>query len=98
MQSQSFFFSSRRRHTRYWRDWSSDVCSSDLGALAAARDVLLAVAVAVVAIGVILTPWWLRLVRGLTEEREERVRTQERAEVAAHLHDSVLQKIGRAHV
>src|SRR3712207_484163 len=25
-----FFFSSRRRHTRYWRDWSSDVCSSDL--------------------------------------------------------------------
>src|SRR3712207_6984810 len=28
----SFFFSSRRRHTRYWRDWSSDVCSSDLAA------------------------------------------------------------------
>src|SRR5215203_6952487 len=25
-----FFFSSRRRHTRYWREWSSDVCSSDL--------------------------------------------------------------------
>src|SRR3712207_6587074 len=31
-----FFFSSRRRHTRYWRDWSSDVCSSDL-----VRDTLL---------------------------------------------------------
>src|SRR3712207_4954882 len=32
------FFSSRRRHTRYWRDWSSDVCSSDLiwGAIGAA--------------------------------------------------------------
>src|SRR3712207_107069 len=27
---ENFFFSSRRRHTRYWRDWSSDVCSSDL--------------------------------------------------------------------
>src|SRR5436189_1680988 len=27
-----FFFSSRRRHTRYIGDWSSDVCSSDLGA------------------------------------------------------------------
>src|SRR3712207_5388404 len=27
-----FFFSSGRRHTRYWRDWSSDVCSSDLAA------------------------------------------------------------------
>src|SRR5437870_10863254 len=26
-----FFFSSRRRHTRWPRDWSSDVCSSDLG-------------------------------------------------------------------
>src|SRR3712207_9402881 len=25
-----FFLSSRRRHARYWRDWSSDVCSSDL--------------------------------------------------------------------
>src|SRR3712207_1165617 len=30
-----FFFSSRRRHTRYWRDWSSDVCSSDLVAAGA---------------------------------------------------------------
>src|SRR3712207_1030142 len=30
-----FFFSSRRRHTRYWLDWSSDVCSSDLRAGAA---------------------------------------------------------------
>src|SRR5690606_40368926 len=29
-----FFFSSRRRHTRFSRDWSSDVCSSDLQILA----------------------------------------------------------------
>src|SRR5438128_6980167 len=29
-QSREFFFSSRRRHTRCYRDWSSDVCSSDL--------------------------------------------------------------------
>src|SRR5207245_11073744 len=28
--SRVFFFSSRRRHTRCYRDWSSDVCSSDL--------------------------------------------------------------------
>src|SRR5690625_1955559 len=28
-----FFFSSRRRHTRWPRDWSSDVCSSDLNAI-----------------------------------------------------------------
>src|SRR5207247_6799570 len=33
----SFFFSSRRRHTRSTRDWSSDVCSSDLRSLAKRR-------------------------------------------------------------
>src|SRR3712207_7253172 len=33
-----FFFSSRRRHTRYWRDWSSDVCSSDLGVTLGAKS------------------------------------------------------------
>src|SRR3712207_8250570 len=32
------FFSSRRRHTRYWRDWSSDVCSSDLFGLRRLRS------------------------------------------------------------
>src|SRR3712207_9144927 len=37
-----FFFSSRRRHTRYWRDWSSDVCSSDLAAILAGLDAELA--------------------------------------------------------
>src|SRR5215475_708552 len=38
-----FFFSSRRRHTRFSRDWSSDVCSSDLAAtLKWPNDVLLA--------------------------------------------------------
>src|SRR3712207_8134245 len=34
-----FFFSSRRRHTRYWRDWSSDVCSSDLVRLSSGVEV-----------------------------------------------------------
>src|SRR5690606_7334285 len=33
--SSSFFFSSRRRHTSFSRDWSSDVCSSDLFAFQA---------------------------------------------------------------
>src|SRR6266852_6643362 len=37
-----FFFSSRRRHTRCYRDWSSDVCSSDL--LVDVRDVARAIA------------------------------------------------------
>ena len=63
------------------------------GALGAARDVLLAVLAAVVVVGVILAPWIVRLVRSLAEERAERIRSQERAEVAAHLHDSVLQTL-----
>src|SRR5437879_9696759 len=33
-----FFFSSRRRHTRYIGDWSSDVCSSDLISLSSAKS------------------------------------------------------------
>jgi signal transduction histidine kinase/phage shock protein PspC (stress-responsive transcriptional regulator) len=63
------------------------------GALALDRDVTLAVLVVVTALALILAPWWLRLARGLTEERAERIRTQERAELAAHLHDSVLQTL-----
>jgi signal transduction histidine kinase len=62
-------------------------------ALQPARDVLLAVVVVVVALTLILAPWWMRLVRGLASERAERIRSQERAEVAAHLHDSVLQTL-----
>src|SRR5216684_6162175 len=38
-----FFFSSRRRHTRCSRDWSSDVCSSDLGSVVAYAAPLVAV-------------------------------------------------------
>ncbi|HYM59098.1 MAG TPA: PspC domain-containing protein [Solirubrobacteraceae bacterium] len=62
-------------------------------ALRPARDVLLAVVVVVVALTLILAPWWIRLARGLAEERAERIRSQERAELAAHLHDSVLQTL-----
>jgi len=63
------------------------------GALSAARDVALAVIAVVVVLGVIFAPWVVRLVRSLTRERAERIRSQERAEVAAHLHDSVLQTL-----
>jgi signal transduction histidine kinase len=63
------------------------------GALSAARDVLLAVMAVIVVLGVIFAPWTARLARSLTEERSERIRSQERAEVAAHLHDSVLQTL-----
>jgi signal transduction histidine kinase len=54
---------------------------------------LLAVAVTLVGVGVLTVPWWVRLVRDLGEERRERIREAERAEIAAHLHDSVLQTL-----
>src|SRR6266513_2716071 len=38
LQSHFFFFSSKRRHTRSKRDWSSDVCSSDLAYVPAMSD------------------------------------------------------------
>jgi signal transduction histidine kinase len=63
------------------------------GALGAIRDVLLAAIAVAVVLGVIFAPWILRLVRSLTAERAQRIRSQERAEMAAHLHDSVLQTL-----
>src|SRR3712207_7320834 len=48
-----FFFSSRRRHTRYWRDWSSDVCSSDLTSLDEGRFPLVLSGNCTVAIGTV---------------------------------------------
>ncbi len=51
-------------------------------------------AVAVLAgVGLVLTPWWLRLWRELADERAARAREGERADIAAHLHDSVLQTL-----
>jgi signal transduction histidine kinase len=44
-------------------------------------------------IALIFAPWIVRLVRSLGAERAERIRSQERAEMAAHLHDSVLQTL-----
>jgi signal transduction histidine kinase len=54
---------------------------------------LLAAAVTLLGVAVLTVPWWLRLVRDLGEERRERIRETERAEIAAHLHDSVLQTL-----
>ena len=44
-------------------------------------------------VGLLAAPWVQRLVRELEAERSERIRTQERADMAAHLHDSVLQTL-----
>ena len=47
----------------------------------------------VAAIVVLLGPWWLRIARDLLFERQARARAEERADMAAHMHDSVLQTL-----
>ena len=61
--------------------------------LEALRNVAFAVAVTLGGLALILGPWLDRLIRQLRAERHERIRSEERAEVAAHLHDSVLQTL-----
>jgi signal transduction histidine kinase len=63
------------------------------GALRPAGEVVLAALVALAAVALVFAPSWRRLARSLATERAERVRAQEREEVAAHLHDSVLQTL-----
>jgi signal transduction histidine kinase/phage shock protein PspC (stress-responsive transcriptional regulator) len=58
---------------------------------AAALDA--AVGIVVAGLLVLFGPWWLRMARDLAAERRERVRSQERAEMAATIHDSVLQTL-----
>ncbi len=63
------------------------------GGLSVALDVGFAAALAVLGLGLVMAPWLVRLSADLSEEREARVRSDERADVAAHLHDSVLQTL-----
>ncbi|MGH3886429.1 MAG: ATP-binding protein [Pseudonocardiaceae bacterium] len=63
------------------------------GHLGQLRFALLAAAATLVGVAVLTVPWWLRLMHALGEERRARIRTEERAEIAAHLHDSVLQTL-----
>jgi signal transduction histidine kinase/phage shock protein PspC (stress-responsive transcriptional regulator) len=56
-------------------------------------DVAVAALLGVVGLGLIVWPWVYRLTNDLGEERRARIRSQERADVAAHLHDSVLQTL-----
>lgn len=58
--------------------------------LAATRDGLIATGAILGGVALVSAPWWWRLVNELSEERRARIRTQERADLAAHVHDSVL--------
>jgi signal transduction histidine kinase len=64
----------------------------DFGNRPLVRVIFIPVA-AVGAAALVLAPWWMRLIRQVSVEREQRVREFERAEIAAHLHDSVLQTL-----
>jgi signal transduction histidine kinase/phage shock protein PspC (stress-responsive transcriptional regulator) len=63
------------------------------GELGVLLDALLAVLVVLAGVAVVVGPWLVRLVRELQAERAERARSQERADISAHLHDSVLQTL-----
>ncbi len=63
------------------------------GQAGVARDVLIAGALGVAGLALTAGPWLVRLAGDLSEERASRVRTEERADMAAHLHDSVLQTL-----
>ncbi len=63
------------------------------GALRPAGETVLAGLVVLIALALIFAPSWRRLARSLAAERTERIRSQERADVGAHLHDSVLQTL-----
>ena len=63
------------------------------GVLSAAGDALLAAIVVGIVIALISAPLWWGMLSRLRREREARIRSQERAEVGAHLHDSVLQTL-----
>lgn len=63
------------------------------GAFDRAGNAALLALTVIVVLALVLAPLWARLGRNLGRERAERIRSQERAEVAAHLHDSVLQTL-----
>ena len=62
-------------------------------ALGAVGNVGIAVLATILGGALLFSPWVARLVRQLGEERRERIRNEERADMAAHLHDSVLQTL-----
>jgi len=63
------------------------------GEFSVAGDVLVSALLGIVGLAIVIGPWVHRLAADLTSERAERVRSQERADMAAHLHDSVLQTL-----
>jgi signal transduction histidine kinase len=64
-----------------------------IGQLSQLRPGVVVIVVVAAGLGLVLAPFMWRLARQAGDERRERIRSEERAEVAAHLHDSVLQTL-----
>lgn len=74
--------------------WAAGMVILTLGHISGAALRPLAGAVLlVVALALLFGPWWLRLGRDLMTERQARIRAEERADMAARVHDSVLQTL-----
>lgn len=73
--------------------FASAAALHSIGTLHSLGAAIAAVAIVTSVLGLLFGPWFLRLGRSLASERSARIREQERAEMAAHLHDSVLQTL-----
>lgn len=94
-----------RRWAAPWRRWPAGVLGTFLvfgatvaflqsaGVLTGSHKVFIGTAVLVAALALVVGPYFLGLAHKLTLERAQRIRSEERAEMAAHLHDSVLQTL-----
>lgn len=92
----------RERRRRHWPPVAAGavlivggafVFLGEAGLLKASRRTIIEMLVLVAALSLVVGPSLLRLARSLANERSQRIRSQERADVAAHLHDSVLQTL-----
>jgi signal transduction histidine kinase/phage shock protein PspC (stress-responsive transcriptional regulator) len=68
----------------------TDFFVNNIGSVFSLQTMWLAVLATIVVLTVLVGPWLLRLLNEVNEERRDRIRSEERADISAHLHDSVL--------
>jgi signal transduction histidine kinase len=73
--------------------WGISLMSRVSGEHGAAAYVLAGASALVLGIFALFAPWWIRSVQDLSLERRARARAQDRADMAAHVHDSVMQTL-----
>ncbi|MGD1014123.1 MAG: PspC domain-containing protein [Acidimicrobiales bacterium] len=73
--------------------WGISLMSRVSGEHGAAAYVLAGASALVLGLFALFAPWWIRSIQDLSMERRARVRAQDRADMAAHVHDSVMQTL-----